>query len=86
MKLKDGFVLKEIAGECIVVPVDSSLNLDGMITLNATARTIWQALERGADMDEIISTLTSEYDVTPDLARTAADSFISKLKELDFLA
>ena len=86
MKLKDGFVLKEIAGECIVVPVDASLNLDGMITLNSTARTIWSVLEKGAEMDEIVSALTSEYDVTPELARTAAETFISRLKELDFLA
>ena len=41
MKLKSGFVLKEIAGECVVVAVDSALNLDGMITLNSTAKTIW---------------------------------------------
>ena len=86
MKLKDGFVLKEIAGECVVVAVDSSLNLDGMITLNPTAKTIWRALEHGAEREHLILALTSEYDVSDDVAGVAVDSFISKLRELDFLA
>ena len=86
MKLKDGFVLKEIAGECIVVPADASLNLDGMITLNATAKTIWQALEGGAERQELIAALMNEYEVTEDVAGGAVDSFVKKLEELGFLA
>ena len=86
MKLKNGFVLKEIAGECVVVPIDSSLNLDGMITLNDTAKTIWLLLENGAERDELIKALTDEYDVSAELAAQAADNFVAKLKELEFLA
>lgn len=86
MKLKKGFVLKELAGECVVVPADAALNLDGMITLNDTAKTIWLALEKGADWDEIVAALTEAYDVTEAAARSAAEAFVAKLKELDFLA
>lgn len=86
MKLKDGFVLREIAGECVVVSVNSDLNLDGVITLNGTAKTLWLALEIGVeDTDELVTALTSEYDVDEVTARTAVESFIAKLKELDFL-
>ena len=86
MKLKNGFVLKEIAGECVVVAVDAALNLDGMITLNDTARTIWQALTEGAEMDDLIAKLTEVYEVDEATARLAAESFVKKLEELDFLA
>ena len=86
MKLKSGFVLKEIAGECVVVAVDSALDLDGMITLNATAKTIWLALERGAERDELIRALTDEYEVSEELATEATDKFVGKLEELGFLA
>jgi hypothetical protein len=85
MKLKNGFMLKEIAGECVVVVVDKTLNLDGMITLNDTAKTIWLALEKGAEMDELVKALTDEYEVDEDTARFAADTFIAKLRELDFI-
>lgn len=87
MKLKEGFVLKEIAGECVVVSVNSDLNLDGIITLNSTAKTLWLVLEKGVEStDELVSALTSEYEVDEVVAKTATDGFITKLKELDFLA
>ena len=86
MKLKSGFVLKEIAGECVVMPVDAALDLDGMITLNATAKTLWLALEKGAEMDDLILALTNEYEVEAEAARSAAESFVAKLEELKFLA
>ena len=86
MKLKEGFVLKEIAGQIIAMPINSALNLNGIITLNSTAQTLWKALESGVEStDELVGVLTSEYDVSEELAREAAESFVSKLRELDFL-
>lgn len=87
MKLKEGFVLREIAGECVVVSVNSAVNLDGMITLNETAKTLWRALEGGVDgIDELVGVLMAEYEVDEKMARKAAESFVGKLGELDFLA
>lgn len=86
MKLKKGFVLREMAGECVVVSVNSNLNLDGVITLNETAKTLWLLLEQGVEsMDTLVAALENEYVVDETLARNAAESFIAKLKELDFL-
>ena len=86
MKLKKGFVLREIAGDCVVVSVNAELKLDGVITLNGTAKTLWLALEEGVEgIDALVSALTAEYDVDEAMAFAAAESFISKLKELDFL-
>ena len=66
--------------------MDSALDLDGMITLNATAKTIWLALERGAERDELIKALTDEFEVSCELAAEATDKFVGKLEELGFLA
>lgn len=87
MKLKEGFVLREIAGECVVVSINASVNLDGMITLNDTAKTLWRALEGGVNgVDELVEVLMAEYEVDEKMARKAAESFVGKLWELDFLA
>lgn len=87
MKLKKGFVLKEIAGECVVVSVNSDLDLRGIITLNSTAKTLWLALDKGVDDTcELVKALTDEYDVTEELARASAENFVAKLKELNLLA
>ena len=86
MKLKSGFVLKEIAGETVVVSTDSDLDLNGIITLNSTAKTLWLALESGAQgIDQLVSALTAEYNVDKATALKAAEGFVNRLKELDFL-
>jgi hypothetical protein len=86
MKLKSGFVLEEIAGECVVLAADSALNLDGMITLNSTAKTMWLLVSEGATMDGLIDALIAEYGISRELASDAAESFVKRLQELDFLA
>jgi hypothetical protein len=87
MKLKEGFVLKEIAGECVVVSANADLDLDGVISLNSTAQTLWLALEKGVEsIDELVDALLAEYEVEEARAREAAEHFVARLKELDFLA
>ena len=85
MKLKDGLVLRDIAGECVVVSVDSNLDFDGMITLNSTAKTLWLEVEKGADENELINKLLEEYEVDENTARVAVEGFIKKLSEMNFL-
>ena len=86
MKLKNGFVLREVAGEIIVVPSGDELNLNMMITLNDTGKFLWQHLEKGAVEEELTAALLAEYEVTPELAKQAVAAFVARLKELDFLA
>ena len=81
MKLKEGFVLREIAGECVVVSINSAVNLDGMITLNESACLLWKKLESGADREALIALLTEEYEVTADVASRDVDKFLSKIGE-----
>ena len=86
MKIKVGFVLKEVAGECVVISTDSDLDLNGIINLNSTAKTLWLALDKGVDnLDELVGALTAEYDVDESTARRAAENFVAKLEELGFL-
>lgn len=86
MKLKNGFVLREVAGEIVVIPSGEDLDLNMMITLNDTGRFLWEKLEAGAETDMLVQDLLKEYDVDEATAQTAVDAFIARLKELDFLA
>ena len=53
MKLKQGYVLREIAGSWAVLPL-RGVNLDGIIKLNGSGALLWQAMEQGADYDELV--------------------------------
>ncbi len=85
MKLKSGFILKEVAGDIVVVPSGDTLNLDMMITLNETGAFLWKILETGADESELVSALLEEYDVTPEMAAECVKDFGEKLNENGFL-
>jgi len=86
MKLKQGFVMRTVAGETIVLPSGDELDLNMMITLNDTGRFLWQKLETGAEMDELVAALLEEYDVDEATARAGAERFVAKLNENGFLA
>lgn len=85
MKLKDGFIMRTVAGETVVLPTGGVTDLDMMITLNDTARFLWERLIVGAEVDELVQALLSEYEVTEEVATRSVNAFIDKLKERDFL-
>ena len=86
MKLKDGFLLREIAGRIVVVPTGNTFDLNLMITLNNTARFLWERLEKGAEAGELVDALLEEYDVDRETAAKAVADFCEKLKDHELLA
>ena len=85
MKLKSGFVMRSVAGETVVLPSGDELDLNMMITLNDTGKFLWQKLEVGAEVDELVADLLKEYDVDEATARAGVERFIAKLNENGFL-
>ena len=86
MKIKDGFVLRTVAGSNIVVPTgDTCLDFNGMITLNESGAFLWRVLEQGSDVDGMTAALLREYDVDEATARKSISDFVSRMKELAFL-
>lgn len=86
MKLKEGFVLRTVAGETVVLPSGSVTNFDMMITLNDTGKFLWERLESETDEAALVQALLGEYDVTEERAAKSVAAFVARLKELDFLA
>ncbi len=86
MKIRDGFVVREIAGQCVVIALGSaSKDFNGMIKLNSTGRFIWEKLSVGAELEDIVEAMMSEYDIDADIARRDAMAFIEKLQGADIL-
>ena len=85
LKLKEGFILREVAGETVVIPSGKELDLNMMITLNDTGAFLWQRLERGCEKETLVSELLGEYEVDECTARSAVDGFVEKLYANGFL-
>ena len=86
MKIKEGFILREVAGQTVVLPTGDELDLNLMITLNGTGKFLWELLQAETDEDALVNALLGEYDVDADTARKAVKAFVGKLAENGFLA
>ncbi len=87
MKIKEGFILKEIAGSYVVVPVgDDLVDFSLMITTNETGAFLWNCLSTDKTESELVSLLANEYEGV-DEATLKADvsEFVALLKENNVL-
>lgn len=86
MKIKEGFLLRQIAGQTVVLPVGGDLDLNMMITLNDTGAFLWKLLETEQDEAGLVAALLGEYDVDADTAKRCVAEFVKKLNDNGFLA
>lgn len=87
MKIKDGFILKNVAGNYIIVPVGGELvDLGAMITANETGAFLWEKMKEDVSKDELVDALMKEYDVEESIAREDIDAFLDILKKNNMLS
>lgn len=86
MKVKEGFVIREIMGQAVVVSTgEASETFSGMIKLNDTGKVIWEGLMEGKSESEIVDFIVSEYDVEKERVQASVHKFIEEMKEKGFL-
>ncbi len=65
MKIKKGFILRNVGGENVVVPVGArSKDFHGMINLNETGAFLWKFFTEEHTKEEAVDALCNEYEAT----------------------
>ena len=86
MRVKEGFVLRDVAGQTVVIATGkASKNFHGMIRLNATGKDIWQGLQEGLSDIEISENLSKKYEIDLEDAENDVKEFLDKIREMGFL-
>lgn len=86
MKIKQGYILREVAGNYIVVAVGEAVkNFNGIINLNDTGAFLWKILQEGATEEQLKESLLNEYEVDDEIAERDIKAFINKLTEKGLL-
>lgn len=81
MKIKEGFVLRKMGGQPVVVSVGiASKVFNGMIKLNETGEFLWKKMTEDVSEDELVEALLDEYDISEKLAKQDVCAFIESLK------
>ena len=86
MKIKQGFILREVADSLLVVAVgDAVKQFNGVINLNETGAFLWRLLEKGATEEELKTALLNEYDVDGETAARDIKAFLEKLENANLV-
>ena len=86
MRIKEGFVLREVAGQAMVIATgEASKEFHGMVKLNESGKIIWKGLMDGLTEQEIVAKLMEKYDVTSEKASVDVKTLVAKMKEAGFL-
>lgn len=82
MKIKDGFILRQVAGSYLVISVGGeSVDFNGMITVNETGAFLWEKLTAGATEAELLDAMLAEYEVDAETAKADVSEFIKLLED-----
>ena len=89
MKVVEGFRLREICGEFIIVPESTELvNFNKMIHLNATAAYLWEQVSGLEEftVEQLAKLLTDKYEVSDEVALKDAEAIAQKWIEIGIAA
>lgn len=80
MKHTKEFIKRHIAGEIILVPAgETAGEYNGMITLTETGEFIWDHIEETENFNELVTMITTAYDIDQETAAQDASVFIMQL-------
>jgi len=86
MKIKKGFVVREVAGEIVAVPTGKLLEeFQEIITLTKSAKFVWELLQEDRTIEEISQKLVEKYKIDTAKARNDVEKFIKTLQEKDII-
>ena len=81
MKRIPNFLLRDVAGALVIVPVGEAVTaFPGMMTLNATGAYLWELLETEQTVESLAEALVARYEVDMETAKADVEAFVEKIK------
>lgn len=86
MHIVNGFMIRQVAGERVAVPVGEAVRkFSGMISLNDSATFLLQLLQTEQTTETLLDAVLKEFEVSKDDARKDISEFLSVMDTLGLL-
>jgi hypothetical protein len=86
MKRKDDVILQKVGGEYLLVPLGPRVvDLNGLITLNATGQYIWELLADHRCVEDLAARIVEHFDVDSERARADVKVFLDEISRMGLL-
>lgn len=82
MKIDKEFVLREIAGDYVIIPTGKTvLSFNGLLSVNEIGAFLWDLLQQEVTVDDLVEAVLKEYEIDEITARTDIQEFLDKLAD-----
>ena len=85
MKIRDGYMLSDVAGTPVVVPLGAHTSFHNMIKLNPTGKFLWEKLKEETTREALVDAMVAEYKIDRALATRDVDAFLASLSSFGAL-
>jgi len=81
-----GFVMREIAGEFLLIPVTMQEDAESrIVVLNESSKFLWEQLQQPRSIAQLVQAMTEEYEVSEAQARGDILEFVNYLTSSQLL-
>lgn len=85
-RIKPGFILREIAGEYAIVPVDAEcLFSNAVMAPNDSAVFLWKIFQEPCTIERAVEKTLQEYDVAENKLRRSVENFVADVLKYEIL-
>lgn len=85
-RIKEGYTLRNFFDEYLVIPVGMSEDIETKVgILNSVGEIIWKTLQKDSTFQDLLTAVTSEFEVTENVASKDIEEFLDQLDKYNFL-
>ena len=82
MKIQKEFVLREIAGDYVIIPTGkTALTFNGLITVNEVGAELWKMLQSDVTFEDLMQGILDIYDVDEETVKEDIREFLDTLEK-----
>ena len=82
MKIKEGFILKDVAGSKIVIATgEQRMNFNGVITFNEVGADVFNLLDGNNSVEDIVAKISGDYNAPCEIVRGDVEKLKEKMKK-----
>lgn len=85
-RIKNGYILREIAGEYTIIPIGSdNVFSNAVMAPNGTAVFLWEAFQQPSTIQDVVVEAMQKYDVTEEQIYKSISNFVKQSLEFKVL-
>ena len=86
MKASTGFILRNLAGEYVVMPAGDNIGaFGGAILMNELSAFVWEQLKVSVSRDELLARILDRYEVEEKTAAAELDALLAEMKRMGII-